>query len=142
MFNEEFKLVVRKYLPIISVFILVPLVSYLSWLLYPVHQLEILVIDKSVTNDKYNEHQSFFWLLEYQKIQNKNGDFYDFTKDYSGFHLGHANEIGYGDDFSKLTEVEITTKIKPIDVIFIADTYGVYKNDLSKKDLNERSSKI
>jgi hypothetical protein len=142
MFNEELRLVFRKYLPIILVFTLVPLVSYLFWLLYPVHQLEILVIDKSVTNEKYNEHQSFFWLLEYQKIQNKNGDFYDFTKDYSGFHLGDANEISYGDDFSELTEAEITTKIKSLDVIFIADTYGVYKNDLSKINLNELSSKI
>lgn len=142
MFNEEFRLVFRRYFPITLVLVLIPSVSYLIWLIYPVRQLEVLVIDKSVTNDKYNEHQSFFWLLEYLKIQNKQGEFYDFTKDYSGYHLGDANELGYGDDFSKLTEAEITAKIKPVDVVFIADTYGIFKKNLKKTEQNERSTKI
>ena len=142
MFNEEFRLVFRRYFPIISVFILIPVVSYLIWLLYPVRQLEIMIIDKSVTNNKYNEHQSFFWVLEYQKIKNKRGEFYDFTSDYFGYHLENGKELGYGDDFSNVPDEEIINKITPIDVIFLADTYGVYRNDLAKSNINERSSMV
>ncbi|MDG1277248.1 MAG: hypothetical protein P8O16_08210 [Algoriphagus sp.] len=142
MLNEEFKLVVRKYLPIILAFLLIPLISYSFWLFYPIRQLEIVVIDKSVTNDTYNEHQSFYWILEYQKIQNMEDRYYDFTEDYYGYHLASENEPAFGDDFSKLTEAEIEAKIKPVDVLFLADTYGVYKNDLNKTNQKERSSKV
>lgn len=142
MLNEEFKLIVRKYLPIILAFLLIPVISYSFWLFYPIRQLEIVVIDKSVTNDTYNEHQSFYWILEYQKIQNKEGRYYDFAQDYYGYHLASENEPAFGDDFSKLTDAEIEARIKPVDVLFLADTYGVYKNDLNKTNQKERSSKV
>jgi hypothetical protein len=142
MFNEEFKLVFWRYFPIILFLILIPTVSFLIWMLYPVRQLEVMVINKSVVNDSYNEHQSFFWLLEYQKIKNKNGEYYDYTKDYYGYHLQNDGNAAYGDDFSKLSNAEIEAKIKPIDVLFLADTYGVFKNDATSGNQNERSAKL
>lgn len=142
MLSEEFKIVVRRYSPVVLIFVLVPVISYLIWLLYPVRQLEVLVIDKSVANDKYNEHQAFFWLLEYQKFQNRDGKFYDLTTDYYGFHLGSNEKTGHGDDFSDLTDEDISDVISPIDVIFLADTYGILNEIIPQNELNEHSSKV
>ncbi len=142
MINQELKLVFWKYLPLLILLVFIPLLSFLVWLFYPERTLEILVVDKTVTGDQYHEHQSFFWILKYQKYIKNDGEFYDKSQDYLGYHLGDTPESGSGDDLSRLSDREISEKIKNIDLLFFADTYGVFENDFSKDNPNERSKKI
>ncbi|NTW05902.1 MAG: hypothetical protein HGA27_07285, partial [Peptococcaceae bacterium] len=86
-----------------------------------------------VPTTDYREHKGLFWILNYQKIANKQTD--------SGFNY-NADYFGYHPD-------EKTYKIKALkdsgqipNLIYLADTYGVYTDDLKSKPTEERSEKI
>ncbi|RAI93801.1 hypothetical protein [Algoriphagus yeomjeoni] len=142
LFTQESIISLRRIFPILFVLIVVPLFSYLFWLIYPSKDLEVLVIDKTVPNDRYQEHQSIFWALEHLKFRNSAGEFYDKERDYIGFYPDTSSSFGTFKDFTQLSEKEIVKKANELDVLFYTDTYGVFENDFIKMDPDELSKKI
>lgn len=91
---------------------------------------DILVVDKTVPNTEYREHNGLFWFLTNEKIVKSNNELYDIGIDYHG----------YDPYEGKAMEPLVVDGVK--DVIYIADTYGVYSDDLEDAVKGERSEKI
>ena len=99
-----------------TVLIAIIIIPYLLWVLEDEKPLNIFVIDKTV-GEGYREHRSFFWLLEHWKyVKTKDHSFYDRSKDYYGY---------YPD--SKTFSDQIDFTVFDSDLIYLVDTYGVYR---------------
>jgi hypothetical protein len=101
------------------------------WNARPYSDLKVLVVDYTVPFENYREHAGFFWLLNHRKINppvttaaKTDGEPWQPARDYIGYRprdrehpvrLSHVNRKG-------------------AKVIYVADTYGVYKDDLKNAD--------
>lgn len=96
--------------------------------------LNIWIIDKTVPTPQYREHKGFTWLLNSNNIvYSKTGKAFDYTKDFYGF--------------VPLSEEEYQTRELPSekenpDIIYLTDTYGVYRDDYLKPNLRGTSSSL
>ena len=92
---------------------------FLIWQLKKPTDLNMLVIDKTVPDQTFREHQGLMWMLNQAKVR-KDGKPYKISKDYAGFYPK-------GD---KTYSIKSLPKTNSADMIYITDTYGVYKEDL------------
>ena len=129
MIKEELKVYLAKLWPLLVVVVVLPLLSFLIWTLIPARSLNIIVIDKTVRNDAFQEHHSFYWVLKHKKYQDSKGRFYDESRDYYGFFPHGEADFGTARDFSGKSEQEIDSLVEATDLIMITDTYGVYEKD-------------
>jgi hypothetical protein len=93
------------------------------WYLQSEQPLSVVVIDKT-TGDGYREHRSFFWLLQHWKYINPaTKSFYDPKKDYYGF-------------FPEDSTVSVSSQLNldRTNLLYIADTYGVYRYPMDYKE--------
>lgn len=102
------------------------LLPFALWQIFPYSELNVWAIDKTVPYTNYREHSGFFWVLKNEKVSNPTTKrLYDDTSDYFGFHP-------YAD--GEWRGVALPTNAPKPDLIYIIDTYGVYKDDyMSKK---------
>jgi hypothetical protein len=107
---------------------------YLLWELTPAHPLTVTVIDKTVPTTDYREHQGLFWLLDHWKISRPMGGLYDKAADYFGYRPGS----GGGDEPVVLTASDTGYP----DLIYVADTYGVYSGDLVRDNVRADRSRL
>lgn len=140
--NEELKIYLRRLWPFILLVVGLPVLSFAIWLLLPAKHLEILVIDKTVRDDTHREHAGFFWTLDHSKYKKSSGEFYAVDKDYLGFFPNGKADFGISKDLAGKTEEDIRSLARETDLVFIADTYGVYESDFNVKTLDEKSRKI
>jgi hypothetical protein len=138
----ELKLFLTRLLPFILLVIGIPLISYLIWYSTPSQTAEILVIDKTVRDKTYSEHQGLFWTLEHSKIQSSTGGFYDKSKDYLGFFPNGTETRGEKKDLAGKSKSQIDSIVAQKDLIFLADTYGVFENDFDKPPVESPSKKL
>jgi hypothetical protein len=91
---------------------------YTVWWLWPAKTLNVVIVDKTVPHKHYREHASLTWVLHAMKIHSPEGRFLDPARDYVGFDPVAA--VGH----------ELTgERLRGADVLFLADTYGVYLGD-------------
>lgn len=123
----------RIYIGIFVAFIVIG-TPILIWFLDDKTPLNVAILDKTVPNESYREHLGVNWFLNHYKYTLDNQP-YDLTQSYFGTSP---------DDKSKsVTEKKFPTDYSNYDVIYLADTYGVYKDDLKEqKRLGQRSEKI
>lgn len=125
----------KVYLGILIVLLLIG-TPFVLWHLRSDTPLQIAIIDKSVPKPTYREHLGLTWLLNYEKYT-LDGDMYDEERHYFG---AVPNEAG-----DAITVRDLPTDYSDYDVIYVADTYGVFEDDLQKDDterLGERSEKV
>lgn len=96
------------------------------WLAKDHVPLEIAVVDKTVPTEEYREHRALFWTLKHSKVS-KDKSSYQEDKDYVGYHP----DTDTGDEI-------LILPTNP-DLLYVADTYGVYKKDLEGNPFGERS---
>lgn len=103
---------------IITIAVLVVLLPFLVWFLRPSQEINTVVYNKTVPDSSTRQHAGIMWFLKHAKVPTVDGDVFDYEKDYYGF-------------FPDAIEEE---RIKPLpflshnlDMLYIADTYGVYK---------------
>ncbi|WP_454192706.1 hypothetical protein [Paenibacillus sp. Marseille-Q7038] len=103
----------------ILVLILV-LINYpwIQWRANPSRTMDIAIIDKSVSDMNYNEHKGLTWILNQQKVKDRNGNGYVNDESYYGFNPNAVNHI---------QSLPFTLRGK--DLIYAADTYGIYKQE-------------
>ena len=107
----------------------------------PSRVLDLAVLDKTVPFETRIEHRSLFWLLDHLKIVKPDGAAYDRDRDYLGAFPGPTA----GDPPART--VELTAgRARQADLVYLADTYGVYRLDLESgpamKAALERSEPI
>ncbi|MGI6687043.1 MAG: hypothetical protein ACOX6Y_01550 [Christensenellales bacterium] len=95
------------------------------------------IIDKTVPDETYREHNGIVLLLNHLKYKKQSGALYDVREDYFGF---SPNEK----DKSYVLK-PLPTNYDDYDVIYLADSYGVYEEDLpwiAKDREGSRSRKV
>ena len=105
------------------------------WVLWHVKSerpLDVLVVDKTVAKADYRKHAGLFWVLRHEKIvQRDTGRPLVLDRDYAGYQHqpdGQPRIVPIPD--------------RPSDFTYIADTYGVYEDDLLGRPLGLRSNLI
>ncbi|KAF5075649.1 hypothetical protein DSECCO2_168690 [anaerobic digester metagenome] len=107
----------------------------------PEKQLNIYVLDKTVTNFDRQEHRSFTWLLNRFRYVNPDGKPYSYKKDYYGFFPVNLDEEVF--DFKSLRINEVDAFASSYDIAYYADCYGVYSFEWYKgKSKPIRSQKV
>jgi hypothetical protein len=108
----------RKLGAVVALSFAIFVLPKIVWWVWPQRTLEVVIVDKTVPFEKYREHESLFWLLEAWKITTREGRFLDPTIDYVGF----DPKTKQGTDLEE-------QHLRSADVLFVADTYGVYVGD-------------
>ncbi|WP_110113450.1 hypothetical protein [Bacillus sp. CGMCC 1.16541] len=111
-------------------FLLLTTSPFWVWQVKSKTTLDMLIIDKTVPDATFREHQGLTWFLNYTKVKKSDDTPYQAAHDYVGF------------DPTK----EDNDRIRPIeegqyDMIYMADGYGVYEDDVTDKE-GERSELI
>jgi hypothetical protein len=140
--KEELKVYLYQLWPILLLVIGLPLLSYGIWSLMSGKQLEVLVIDKTVRDDTYQEHAALFWTLNHLKYKKADGQYYSLSEDYLGFFPSGQKNFGVSKDLTGKTDEQIRALASRSDLIYIADTYGVYESDFDVNARDARSRKI
>lgn len=112
----------RKIIILILFTIILALLPWILWHLGESKELSVVIINKTVPDTTYREHEALVWLLRNQKVINpKSRDVYHKEIDYYGFFPDREPE-------------NRIRRLKPldhkVDLIYVADTYGVYREDL------------
>lgn len=107
---------------------------FLLWQLRPYRDMGVWVVDKTVPYPDYREHAGLFWILKNEKISKPGSrQLYDEKSDYFGFY-----PYGQG----KWQGVALPKNGVRPEVIYLADTYGVYEEDFMQRKLSGELSKI
>lgn len=123
----------RIYIGVMVVLVLM-IIPITWWYLEDEKQLNVAIIDKTVPNESYREHLGVNWFLNHYKYR-LNNEPYDVERDYYG--------TVPNDETKSVVEKNLPNDYSDYDVIYLADTYGIYKDDLQQtKRLGERSEKI
>ncbi|KJE27756.1 hypothetical protein LG52_980 [Geobacillus kaustophilus] len=107
---------------------------YWLWWLKPEMELNLLIVDETVPDRSYREHQGLVWLLNQQKYVRSNGERYKAARDYVGF--APKKDGTY-------TVRPLPKEMGRYDAVYIADTYGVYEEEFVRKQTDgARSAKV
>lgn len=103
--------------------LVIPLYPFLAWEKEPSKDINTLILDYTVPNMEYREHNGVTWIINNLKIVKKDGSAYDLRKDYYGFfpRKNHTYTL----------KLPSGKALKDAGLIYIADTYGVYAGDFS-----------
>lgn len=125
---------------VVAIF-LIPLWSFLAWYFTPLRPIQIFILDKTVPNLRYEEHRSLIWLLRHFRYS-YGERLYRADMDYYGFHPtepGKSYRIYDLEGFRKEDLIELANRY---DMAWIADSYGVYKNDWESGELSQDRNPI
>jgi hypothetical protein len=126
----------RLYIIVLCLLILI-ILPVIIWHLEPDTECSMAIIDKVVPDETYREHNGIVFLLNHLKYKNRSGASFDLSKDYFGF---------FPNEKDKSYELKpLPTDYDEYDVIYLADSYGVYEDDLpwiEKEREGSRSGKI
>ncbi len=107
---------------------------FILWIAQPYRQLDVWVVDKTVPYPDFREHSGLFWLLNNEKISKPGTKvLYDVRTDYYGFYPTSKEEW---------STIPMPHTAKKPDLIYIADTYGVYRDDYMQKKLPNAFSSL
>ncbi|MFO8235945.1 MAG: hypothetical protein R6U04_11140 [Bacteroidales bacterium] len=103
------------------------ILSFLMWFVKPKTNLEVLILNKTVpTQHRYN-HNALHWVLNKEKYSKSDNKLYQLDEDYYGFFpIDPANKRF---DFKSLRIDDIEAISDSSDMVYYADTYGVYYDD-------------
>ena len=106
----------------------ITLATLLPWACYemrPARRIDLCVLDKTVPFRNWYEHRSLYWLLGHLNVVKANGTSYAFERDY----LGAYPPPVPGDPPERTRDLSVED-VAAARLIYLADTYGVYRDDL------------
>ncbi len=115
----------RIILLLLFLFISFPLVSFVYWYFTPSFKTNITIIDKTVLNEKCDEHKSLNWVLNYKKYCKPNGELYSLSADYFGF-FPKENKKYVIAGLEQLDTLSLDSLAEKSDMVYFTDTYGIY----------------
>lgn len=99
-------------------------------------------MDKTVSRTTYDEHLSFFWVLNYNRFVKSDKSRYLPSQDYWGFFPLNQPQFKIR-DLTLYSDEQLDSISRYYDMFFYTDAYGVYSNEwYLKGDINERSSLV
>jgi len=120
---------------LVSTILLILLGSWLFWFFKAEKTIDVYILDKTVPSLERTEHKSFNWILNHNKYLKSTGDFYDINTDYYGFFPLNTKSQEF--DFRSVRIHEIEDVANDYDMLYYADTYGVYYNEWYKQGSSE-----
>lgn len=116
-------------------------IPFITWQFKKAMPIKVLILDKTVPVKNYREHRNIMWILNNRKFLNYyTGKYFETDKDYTGFFPYPENEDSKQDYHIKGLDKKLDGDI---DLIYLADTYGVYTDDFKQeKPEGERSELI
>lgn len=118
----------KRPIAFLALIVFFPLSMWLLWYIKPPRVHSVLVMDKTVLNDKFQEHMSLYWILNNENYQLKNKGRYNPLKDYYGLFPD-----GKGGFSVKELEDYSSNELDSLSIIYSAtfytDLYGIYSND-------------
>ena len=105
-------------------------IPFLSWKHLPARTLKVVVVDKTVPEPSRREHAGLFWVLNHRKFRHPDGTDYQVDRDYYGF-------FPLPDHGWEIKEPSIAGAAP--DLIYLADTYGVFTEEFYGVPLGNRS---
>lgn len=118
------------------------LVLRIAWYIQPKNQVNVYILDKTVSQKNYPEHASLTWLLNNLRIVNFQNKSYSVSHDYMGFYpIDFKKELF---DFKSVRINEIEGFAADYDMAYYADCYGVFSFEWYKntKFHSSPSSKV
>ena len=112
---------------LIAIFLL-PLWMYLAWLATPKKKFVAAIIDKTVLTQKGQEHVSFTWLLNHNRYTKTGSNGYKTKDDYFGF-FPLEDEKYRLKGLERFSPEMIEKLSNDADMVYLTDTYGMYKNE-------------
>lgn len=116
---------------IVGVLLLILAISWIMWLAKSNKSMEVYILNKTVPTVERTEHKAFHWILNHNKFVKSNGDLYNLNKDYYGFFPLNTKSQEF--DFKSIRIHEIEDIVYEYDMLYYADTYGVYYNEWYKQ---------
>lgn len=116
----------------IAVFLVLLVAPVAIWFLDKETELSVAIIDKTVAKTDYREHEGITWLLNYEKFKKEDARYAE-AKDYYGYSPDEEESVR-----------ALPDNYNDYDVIYLADTYGVYEEDFddTKEVHGSKSDKI
>ncbi|KAA0956203.1 hypothetical protein FQ085_13885 [Planococcus sp. ANT_H30] len=111
----------KTFLYLFGVIILLAL-PIIIWFFKDEKTVTIAIIDKTVPTESYREHKGLTWLLNHQRYVSESGEAYLADTDYYGF-VPNEKEESY-------TTRDLPGDLSGTDLIYLADSYGVYEENL------------
>ncbi len=126
----------RVYIISLCLLILIMLPTAI-WHLQPSKKCSMAIIDKTVPDETHREHNGIVLLLNHLKYTKQSGALYDAREDYFGFSPNEKDK--------SYALKPLPTNYDDYEVIYLADSYGVYEEDLpwiEKEREGSRSRKV
>ncbi|NLO32837.1 MAG: hypothetical protein GX117_05695 [Candidatus Hydrogenedentes bacterium] len=112
----------RKVLVALVILLFLGTLPFLFWQLLPSKAMPIAILDMTVPDESFREHQGLTFLLNHLKMKSKDGTDYNRKTDFFGF---------YPNDANRSHEIRpLPSDLSPYAAVYLADTYGVYTEDL------------
>lgn len=125
---------IKRICIIISILLIILATPFIMWTTKPSKNLNVIILDKTVPDSTYREHKGFMWILNNLKINNGDSKTpFEYDKSYYGF-FPLPNE--------NYTTKELPEDLGNPNLIYMTDTYGVYKEDLYKNNVSGNRSGI
>jgi hypothetical protein len=113
---------------VLVVILALPAISFIRWAFQEKKPLGIIILDKTVPTLERINHKSLSYVLTSERFVKKSGGSYSYRKDYFGFFpLKPMKSKDYRLNNLKLPDV--MDVVEKTDVLYYADTYGVFFND-------------
>lgn len=122
----------QKALLLIFIVFVIAISPFFYWYLKPAKTINAVIVDKTVPNQNYREHKGIMWVLNNLKYSN-NGKAFQYGQDYYGFvPLDHKT----------YNIRELPDRLGKTDLIYLADTYGVYTDDFYTERISGDRSEL
>jgi len=124
----------KLFITIYLCMIILLIIPYLLWEISEEKELDVLIINKTVPDQNYLNHKGIVWALNFNKYTKANEEHYDAATDFAGVEpLGNS-------EYSIRPIEEIPAS--DYNLIYIADTYGVYKETINGENLQQKSPSL
>lgn len=117
----------KALLGLAVIFIGIPFILWLAWLLTTPKPISIFIMDKTSYTEYKIRHRAINWVLKHYRFVKPNGKDYSPDIDYYGFYPD--NETNYTiRDLTGLNPLEISRLSIQYHAAYYVDSYGVYSN--------------
>lgn len=125
---------------VLVVILALPAINFIRWAFQAKKPMDIIILDKTVPTLERINHRSLTYVLTSERFVKKSGGSYSYKKDYFGFFpLKPLKSKDYR--LTNLKLPDIMDVVEKSDVLYYADTYGVYMNDWYRSINKSRKSR-
>jgi hypothetical protein len=123
----------------LSIILVLITLGFGFWYFQTKKQLNIFILDKTVTDFSYREHAPFVWVLKNRHILTPKKKLYSLSDDYYGFiPLRPAEKQKEKYKIRSIRLYDVLTMSDQLDMVYFTDNYGVFSNELNDTSVNLR----